>query len=174
MKKILPLLAVFSLVLPTVSVSAPKKANLAQRLEVIEFLDADRKLLLDRFGASVERIGINVSVGDWLVYHVAHNRLRHKGSKFFAVTGLRDEERVGFVSDPKSENWSVCDEPSRIREFIQNRDEGTEARAIPIARPWKEGVKFMKKYTGLEEFSGEALWGTAPSTWIKFIVPENE
>ena len=133
--------------------------------------DADRKLLLDRFGASVERIDVDVKAGDWLVFHVAHNRLRHKGSKFFAVAGCLDDERFGFVSDPRSEAWSVCDDAGRSAQFIRHRDQGTEARAMAIAHPWEEGRKFMEKYTG-REFPGQAVWGTAPSTWIKCIVPE--
>ena len=32
-------------------------------------------------------------------------------------------------------------------------------------------MKFMKRYTG-KDFKGDALWGAAPSTWIKFVVPE--
>jgi hypothetical protein len=37
--------------------------------------DAKRKMLLDRYGATVERINVEVKTGDWLVFHVAHNRL---------------------------------------------------------------------------------------------------
>ena len=133
--------------------------------------DSDRKMLLDRYGSTAERINAEVKAGDWLVFHVAHNRLRHRGSKFFAVAGSLDQERFGFVSSLKSEAWSVCDDPGGSREFIRHRDEGTEARAMPIQRPWEEGMKFMKRYTG-KDFKGDALWGAAPSTWIKFVVPE--
>ncbi len=134
--------------------------------------DTDRKLLLDRFGASAERISVDVKTGDWLVFHVAHNRLRHRGSKYFAVAGSLDEEHFGFVSRPDSEAWSVCDDAGRSPNFIRHRDVGTEARAMPITHPWEEGRKFMRKYTG-RDFSGQAVWGAAPSTWIKFIVPEH-
>ncbi|MDF1753644.1 MAG: hypothetical protein P1U89_12770 [Verrucomicrobiales bacterium] len=133
--------------------------------------DSDRKLLLDRFGATAEQINTELKAGDWLVFHVAHNRLRHKGSKFFAVAGSLDEENFGFVSNPKSENWSVCDSPVLSAEFIRHREMGTESRAMKIERPWEEGMKFMKKYTG-RDFPGEGVWGTAPSTWIKYTVPE--
>ena len=133
--------------------------------------DSSRKMLLDRYGSTAERINVEVRAGDWLVFHVAHNRLRHRGSRFFAVAGSLDENQFGFVSSLESEAWSVCDDPGRSREFIRHRDEGTEARAMPIQRQWEEGMKFMKRYTG-KDFPGDALWGAAPSTWIKFIVPE--
>lgn len=132
---------------------------------------AQRKMVLDRFGATAEKIKIDVHAGDWLVFHVAHNRLRHKGTKYFGVTGHLNEEQVGFVSRANSPDWSVCDQAAQSHEFIHFRNAGTEARAIPIARPWEEGRKFMNKYSG-HEFSGDAIWGTAPSTWIKYVVPD--
>ena len=133
---------------------------------------SSRKLLLDRFGASVERIETDVKSGDWLVFHVVHNRLRHGGSKFFAVTGQLDGGKTGFVSRADSPQWAVCDNAAQSTNFIHFRESGTEARAMQIAKPWEEGVKFMKRYTDQTEFSGDAIWGAAPSTWIKYIVPE--
>ncbi len=133
--------------------------------------DRDRKLLLDRFGATAERVSVSVRPGDWLVFHLANNRLRHKGSKYFGVAGHSKNGTLIFVTDPASEDWSVCDEPARVREFIRYRDEGTESRAVVIARPWEEGDKFMRKYAD-RDWSGQPLWGTSSSTWIKFIVPE--
>ena len=38
--------------------------------------DPKRKLLLDRFGATVESSRLEVLRGDWLVFHVVNNRLR--------------------------------------------------------------------------------------------------
>jgi len=129
-----------------------------------------RRMKLDRFGSTVERIDVEVHAGDWLVFHVAHNRLRHGGARFFAVTGHLDEDRVGFVSRADSADWSACDSPDRAHDFIHFRESGTESRAIEIAKPWKEGRKFMKRHSG-HEFAGDPIWGTAPSTWIKYTVP---
>src|SRR5687768_17044710 len=47
--------------------------------------DAKRELLEERFGATAERITVDVRKGDWLVFHVVHNRIRWGGSKYFAV-----------------------------------------------------------------------------------------
>jgi hypothetical protein len=134
--------------------------------------DTKRKLLLDRFGASVERIQTDVRAGDWLVFHVVHNRMRHGGTKFFAVAGCLAENKFGFVSDPESKDWSICDDPARSREFIRNREDGTEARAVRIAKPWSEGAGFMLEYAG-SAFTGKPLWGAADSTWIKVLLPED-
>ena len=41
---------------------------------------------------------------------------------------------------------------------------------IIIENPWSEGDPNMKETAG-EQFSGKALWGNAPSTWIKFAAP---
>jgi hypothetical protein len=49
---------------------------------------AKRELLLDRFGATSERMHIAVQPGDWLVFHVVHNPVRWGGSKYFARGGL--------------------------------------------------------------------------------------
>lgn len=134
--------------------------------------EAKRKFLLDRFGATAERIDAELHPGDWIVFHVANNRLRHKGTKYFAMAATVDGEPFAHVSDFNSPQWSSCDDPGRVDAFIKNRLEGTESRAVPIARPWEEGLKFMRKYAG-EEFPGKPIWGTAPSTWLKFVVPDD-
>ena len=130
-------------------------------------------MVLDRFGSTVEKVDVEVKAGDWLVFHVAHNRLRHGGSKYFAVTGHLDDKRVGFVSKADSEDWSVCDNPGLVHDFIYFREAGTEARAIKIAQPWGEGRKFMEKFAE-RRFRGDAIWGSAPSTWIKYVVPNRD
>ncbi|HSI64114.1 MAG TPA: hypothetical protein VLE43_13385 [Candidatus Saccharimonadia bacterium] len=130
--------------------------------------DAQRELLEERFGATVERITVDVRKGDWLVFNVVHNRIRWGGSKYFAVAGRIDDTKIGFVSDPASQQWSVCDDPAKSAEFIRNRDAGIEVRAGAIANPWGEGDGYIRKFAG-EGFSGKSLWGGAPSTWIKFV-----
>jgi len=132
--------------------------------------DESRKLLLDRFGATVEHVDVSLEPGDWIVFHVANNRLRHHGTKYFAMAAARKGDPFGYVSDFHSPQWSSCDDPGRAPTFIRNRLEGTESRAVPIARPWEEGLEFMKHYAG-DEFPGEGIWGTTPSTWLKFVVP---
>ncbi|MCB1232059.1 MAG: hypothetical protein KDN19_17455 [Verrucomicrobiae bacterium] len=129
-----------------------------------------RKLLLDRFGATAERIDADLKPGDWIVFHLANNRLRHHGTKYFAMAAPVDDQPFGYVSDFNSPQWSSCDDPGRAKAFIENRFEGTESRAVPIGRPWEEGAKFVKEYAG-EGFPCTPVWGAAPSTWLKFVVP---
>lgn len=131
----------------------------------------ERTMILDRFGATAEKADIDVKAGDWLVFHVANNRLRHGGSKYFAVTGQLDDERIGIITQADSENWSACDHPALAKDFIHFREAGTESRVVEIEREWEEGDSFMEKFTE-RRFRGDAIWGTAPSTWIKYCVPE--
>src|SRR4051812_2982701 len=58
--------------------------------------DAQRTLILERFGATAERVSVAVRAGDWLVFHVVHDRLRWNGSKYFAVAGCFGENEFGF------------------------------------------------------------------------------
>lgn len=132
----------------------------------------ERRMVLDRFGATAEKAELEVRPGDWLVFHVANNRLRHGGSKYFGVTGLLDG-KVAFVSQADSEDWSSCDSPGAVHDFIHFREAGTESRVVEIPKPWFEGGKFMKKYSG-HDFAGDAIWGTTSSTWIKYQVPKKQ
>jgi hypothetical protein len=135
--------------------------------------DGKRVLLNEIFGATVERMDVEVRPGDWLVFHVVNNRQRWGGSKYFAVAGMLGTNEVGFVSDPASEAWSACDDPDRVRDFIRRREEGTEVRASPIAKPWEEGDEHMRQNTG-DAFSGKPLWGGGASTWIKYVAPKGK
>ena len=49
--------------------------------------DAKRTLLHEVFGATAERIDIEVREGDWVVFNVVNNRLRWGGASYFGVTG---------------------------------------------------------------------------------------
>jgi len=133
--------------------------------------EAKRELLVERFGATAEKVKVTVRTGDWLVFHVVQNRLRWEGSKYFAVAGCFAKDEFGFVSDPASENWSVCDDPAKAPGFIRNRNAGRKVRALAIEVPWGEGDQYMKECAG-QDFGGRALWGRAPSTWIKFVAGE--
>lgn len=138
----------------------------------VRIQDGQRTPLNEIFGATVERMAVDVRPGDWLVFHVVNNHLRWGGSKYFAVAGMLGTNDFGFVSDPASEAWSVCDDPDHVRDFIRRRDEGTEIRASPIAKPWEEGDEHMRKNAGAG-FPGKSLWGGGSSTWIKFVAPKN-
>ncbi|OYW30283.1 MAG: hypothetical protein B7Z47_03760 [Chthoniobacter sp. 12-60-6] len=138
----------------------------------VRIQDGQRTLLNEIFGATVERMAVDVRPGDWLVFHVVNNHLRWGGSKYFAVAGMLGTNDFGFVSDPASEAWSVCDDPERVRDFIRHRDEGTGIRASPIAKPWEEGDEHMRQNAGAG-FPGKSLWGGGASTWIKFVAPKN-
>lgn len=130
--------------------------------------DAQRELLNEIFGATVEKIQVAVHEGDWLVFHVVQNRLRWGGSKYFAVAGCLGQNEFGFASDPASPAWSACDNPAKVHDFISKRDAGRNTRARAIDVPWGEGDEHMKEAAG-PDFPGKALWGGAPSTWIKFV-----
>ena len=129
-----------------------------------------RELLLDRFGATVERIDLNVRAGDWIVFHVVNNRLRWDGAYYFGVAGLFSRDHFGFVSELVSGNWSVCDDPAQVRQFITQKNYLRHNRAVPVERPWHEGTELMKKYAG-ETWPGTPIWGRERSTWIKVAVP---
>lgn len=138
----------------------------------VRIQENQRTLLNEIFGATVERMAVDVRPGDWLVFHVVNNHLRWGGAKYFAVAGMVGTNEFGFVSDPASEAWSVCDDPDHVRDFIRRRDEGTEIRASPIAKPWEEGDEHMRQNAGAG-FPGKSLWGGGASTWIKFVAPKN-
>lgn len=138
----------------------------------VRIQEGQRTLLNEIFGATVERMAVDVRPGDWLVFHVVNNHLRWGGSKYFAVAGMLGTNDFGFVSDPASEAWSVCDDPDHVRDFIRRRDEGTDIRASPIAKPWEEGDEHMRQNAGAG-FPGKSLWGGGSSTWIKFVAPKN-
>src|SRR4051794_10636228 len=49
--------------------------------------DARRTLLVELFGATAERLDVDVKQGDWPVFNVVNNRMRWGGCSYFAVTG---------------------------------------------------------------------------------------
>jgi hypothetical protein len=138
----------------------------------VRIRDEQRKLLQEIHGATAERITVDVRAGDWLVFHVVNNRMRWGGMKYFAVAGCIGENEFGFVSDPDSSDWSVCDEPRLAHDFVRQRNEGNEVRASTIVKPWGDGDAMIRQHAGAG-FPGKPLWGGAASTWIKFIVPKN-
>lgn len=132
--------------------------------------DRDRQLLLDQFGACSERLNVGVKAGDWLVFHVVANRMRHQGSKCFLAAGCLDSGGLGFVTHPDNEAWSVCDDPAEAPSFIENRDFGATVRPSGIRNAWEEGLDHMREFAGAD-FGGVPVWGEESSTWLKFIAP---
>lgn len=136
-------------------------------------LPGDQRKLLDEIhGATVERMAVEVRPGDWLVFHVVNNQRRWGGVKYFAVAGCLGDNEFGFVSDPGSDAWSVCDDPAQVRDFIRQREAGTDVRPGAIAKPWREGDDHMRRHAG-SGFPGKPLWGGGASTWIKFVAPKD-
>lgn len=131
--------------------------------------DDRRTMLVERFGATAERVDVTARAGDWFVFHVVNNRLRWGGAKFFAVAGCAAQGEFSFVSDPASPLWSVCDDPTDARRFVEQRLAGTEVRASPIAVVWPDGFGVLRDHVG-PGFHGQPLWGGAPSCWIKVLV----
>jgi hypothetical protein len=132
--------------------------------------DPKRKLLLDRFGATVESMSLEVQRGDWLVFHVVNNRLRWDRAYFFGVAGVLAPGEFGFVSDLASGAWSVCDSPALADRFISDKRYLSDNRPASVERPWHEGKELMERYAG-GAWPGEAIWGRERSTWVKIIVP---
>lgn len=128
--------------------------------------DAKRTLLEERFGATAERIDIQVKKGDWLVFNVVNNRLRWGGCSYFAVTG-RGESGVAFTTELGSGRWSCCDDPGKVEGFIRDRGDLADSRAQAIENPWADGDDLMRQIA--DGWAGKPLWGRSRNTWIKFV-----
>jgi hypothetical protein len=132
--------------------------------------DDRRHLLSERFGATSERIDLQVARGDWLVFHVVSDPMRWGGVRYFAAAGVFEKNEFGFVSHPDSRNWSACDDTSRVAKFISRKDFMSNNPAKKITELWLDGDGLMKQYAG-DSWSGEPIWGCTRDTWLKFIVP---
>jgi hypothetical protein len=131
--------------------------------------DARRHLLLERFGATAERVDLEVRRGDWLVFNVVNNRLRWGGASYFAVAGCFARDEFGFVSRPGPGPWSACDRPGDVDRFLSDRGYLRDRPARAIGRPWGEGDGLMRAFAGAG-WKGAPLWGDTPNTWIKVLV----
>ncbi len=132
--------------------------------------DSKRRMLLERFGATVERIDVPVHEGDWLVFNVVNNRLRWGGAYYFGVAGAYSQDEFGFVSELESGQWSVCDDPAKVNRFIAERNYMRHEAAQAVSRPWHEGLIFMRRYAG-QSWAGQPVWGTSRNTWVKVVLP---
>lgn len=129
-----------------------------------------RSLLEERYGATVERIDIEVKAGDWLVFNVVNNRLRWGGASYFAVAGCFTNDEYGFVSELDSGNWTGCDTLGDADRFITEKTFFRHRPAQPIAQAWSDGDSLMRQHAG-PGWKGAPLWGgTSRNTWVKVIV----
>jgi hypothetical protein len=132
--------------------------------------DCRRHMLSERFGATSERIDLQVNRGDWLVFHVVSDRMRWGGVRYFAAAGVFEKNEFGFVSHPDSRDWSACDDTSRAARFISKKNFMSDNPAQKITELWLDGQGLMKQFAG-DSWSGEPLWGRSRDTWLKFIAP---
>jgi hypothetical protein len=128
--------------------------------------DSKRTLLAERFGATAERIDIEVRRGDWLVFNVVNNRMRWGGCSYFAITG-RGGDGDGFTTELDSGRWSCCDDLDKVSRFISDRLYLSEERARPIENPWDGRDDLMSQIA--DGWTGKPLWGRSRNTWIKFV-----
>jgi hypothetical protein len=138
-------------------------------LNGIRIPDDKRQMLAELFGATSERINVQVHEGDWLVFHVVNDRLRWGGDYFFAAAGVLQTNEFGFVSELESGNWSACDDPHAVRRFIAEKHYLQQSKAQPISLVWQDGTPKMKQFAG-DAWTGEPLWGLSRDTWLKVVV----
>jgi hypothetical protein len=130
--------------------------------------DAQRTMLAEIFGATVEKIDVEVRSGDWLVFNVVNNRLRWGGARYFAVAGMAAEREAAFVSDVDG-RWSYCDDTTKVDRFLKEAAFLADNKAEAIAAPWDQGDVRMDGLTG--GWRGKGIWGQSRNTWIKFRAP---
>jgi hypothetical protein len=130
--------------------------------------DSRRKMLEEIFGATVEKVEIDVREGDWVVFNVVNNRLRWNGCSYFAAAGMKANQGVEFVSETASGRWVACDEPGEVPAFIAYPQTRSKP-ARPIEARWDQGDSRMNGIT--DGWKGEAVWGDSRNTWIKYVAP---
>ncbi|QOV92187.1 hypothetical protein [Humisphaera borealis] len=164
--------------------AADKKAETATSIMIVaddfvadifhngKLVPADRRSLrAEIFGAQVEKVTLTLKPGDWVVFNVVNNRLRWKGSYYFAAAAMTGDGTPVYCSDLRSGNWSACDDLSKAQRFIDDPDFLRDRKAEAVRKKWGDGDKLIRK--NCPGFDGEAIWGApdSRSTWIKFVVP---
>ncbi|HEX8202017.1 MAG TPA: hypothetical protein VF590_16195, partial [Isosphaeraceae bacterium] len=129
--------------------------------------DTKRTLLNEVFGATVERIDVEVHQGDWLVFHVVNNRLRWGGARYFAVAGLKEGSGTAFTTERATGRWTRCDDPAQAAAFIADPRFLDHQPVLAIDTPWDQGDSLMNQ--NADGWRGSAVWGEARSTWIRFV-----
>jgi hypothetical protein len=130
---------------------------------------AARTMLAEVHGAMTERITVDLDPGDWIVFHVVANRLRWGGASYFGAYATAPDDSHAFSSTTRA-NWSYCDDLPRVAAFIAERDAGADQLVRAPENPWHDAEGLWRTHIG-RDFPGEPVWGAAPSTWIKCIVP---
>ena len=128
-----------------------------------------RQLLEERYGATVEKISMEVHHGDWLVFNVVNNLLRWGGASYFAVAGCLAKDEFGFVSQTNTGDWCACDNLRDVDQFISEKRFMLHKAAEEITQPWSEGDSLMRAYAG-DSWKGTSVWGKTRNTWIKYVV----
>jgi DnaJ-like protein len=131
--------------------------------------DSHRQLVAEEFGATSEKISIQVREGDWLVFNVANDRLRWGGAYYFAAAGVQADQTIGFSSGLENGQWSFCDSPRDVDRFIAEPGYMSENKALAPDRPWGRGDALMKHF--VPQWQGQPVWGTNRNTWLKFSAP---
>jgi hypothetical protein len=130
--------------------------------------DDKREMVGETYGATAEKIEIEVREGDWLVFNVANNRFRWGGVCYFGAAGINEQERrVAFVTDPADGRWSYCDDPGRVSAFIAHAGYLADQAAQAPANPWPGGDNEMK--SRVPDWNGRPIWGRERTTWLKFV-----
>jgi hypothetical protein len=128
--------------------------------------DEKRSMLVEQFGATAERVDVEVREGDWLVFNVVNNRYRWGGASYFGAVG-RGDAGIAFTTELKSGRWSCCDDPGKVNRFITDRDYLIEEKALPVARPWEGGDPLITQVA--DGWGGTPRWGKTRNTWIKYV-----
>ena len=131
--------------------------------------DAQRNLVDEIYGATVEHIKIEVKKGDWLVFNVVNNRMRWGGASYFAVAGCCEKNEFGFTSKLDDGAWSACDSLKEVDDFIAKKKYLRHNAVRRSEYVWPRGVDLMQGYAG-DRWAGEAVWGTSRNTWLKVII----
>lgn len=131
--------------------------------------DSKRTLLHEIFGATVEKIDIQVHKGDWLVFNVVNNRMRWNGARYFAVAGIKEGSGTAFTTDVDTKAWSRCDSPSQVSAFISDPKFLASQLVYGIDTPWSQGNELMNQYA--DGWKGLPVWGENRNTWIKYVAP---
>jgi hypothetical protein len=133
--------------------------------------DENRHLMGERYGATKERDDVELHAGDWIVFNVVNDRLRWNGAKYFAATGMLDDDHPAFWTDASSGKWSFCDDTANVDSFIAKPTFLASHHVEAIdEHKWDGGDDMMNH--SVTDWRGEAVWapGRARSIWIKYVV----
>ncbi|HEY2584507.1 MAG TPA: hypothetical protein VGI81_01935 [Tepidisphaeraceae bacterium] len=133
--------------------------------------DENRHLQAERYGATEERVDLELHSGDWIVFNVVNDRLRWDGAKYFAAAGMMDEGKPVFWTDASGGKWSFCDAPGQPDEFIAKPTYLASHHVETIEdHKWDAGDGMMQD--GVKDWRGEAIWapGRTRNIWIKYVI----